>query len=48
VSVATSEAAVWGLILAIALVAFIATSRRRARRRRQWDEEEAIDVQSDW
>ena len=47
VSVATSEAAVWGLILAIALAAFIARAQRRARRRRQWDDEEAIDLQSD-
>ena len=47
VSVATSEAAVWGLILAIALVAFIARARRRARRKQQWDDEEAIDGQSD-
>jgi hypothetical protein len=47
VSVATSEAAVWGLILAIALVAFIARAQRRARRRRQWDDEERIDLQSD-
>ena len=47
VSVVTSEAAVWGLILAIAVVAFIATSRRRVRRRQQWDKDEAIEVQSD-
>ena len=43
VSVATSEAAVWGFILAIALVAFIARARRRARRRQQWDDAEAVD-----
>ena len=47
VSVVTSEAAVWGLILAIAVVAFIATSRRRVRRRQKWDNDEAIEVQSD-
>ncbi len=47
VSVATSGAAVWGLILAIAFVAFIARAKRRARRRRQWDDEDAIDSQSD-
>ena len=47
VSVATSETAVWGLILAIALVAFITRAQRRARRRRQWDDEEAIDLKSD-
>ena len=47
VSVATSGAAVWGLILAIAFVAFIARAQRRARRRRQWDDEEGIDLQSD-
>ena len=47
VSVATSEAAVWGLILVIAVVAFIARARRRARRRQQWDDGEALDGQSD-
>jgi len=47
VSVATSEAAVWGFILAIALVAFIARARRRARRRQQWDDAEAVDGQWD-
>jgi hypothetical protein len=46
-SVATSEAAVWGLILAIALVAFVATWRRRARRRQQWDAEEAGDLMNE-
>jgi hypothetical protein len=47
VSVATSGAAVWGLILAIAVVAFIVRGQRRARRRRQWDDEDAIDLPSD-
>ena len=47
VSMVSSDAAIWGLILAIALVAFIVTSRRRARRRQQWDDEEAIDMPGD-
>jgi hypothetical protein len=47
VSVATSQAATWGLILAIALGAFIARARKRARRRRQWDDEDRIDIPLD-
>ncbi len=35
----TSPSAVWGVILALASVAFAMQLRRRARRRRQWDEE---------
>jgi hypothetical protein len=38
--VITSDSAVWTLILALAFVAFVAQARRRARRRRQWAEEE--------
>lgn len=47
VSVATSDATVWGLILALALVAFIARARKRARRKQQWDDEDAVDVRPD-
>jgi hypothetical protein len=36
---ATSASAVWTLILALAFVAFFVTLSKRARRRRQWDEE---------
>lgn len=47
VSVATSQSAIWGLILAIALGAFIARARKRARRRRRWDDEDRVDMPSD-
>lgn len=36
---ATSASALWGLILALAFVAFFVTLSKRARRRRQWDDE---------
>lgn len=36
---ATSGSALWGLILALAFVAFFVTLSKRSRRRRQWDEE---------
>ena len=39
-----SEAATWGLILAIALGAFIARARKRARRRQRWDDEESRPI----
>lgn len=38
--VITSESAIWTMILALAFVAFVAQFRKRARRRRQWAEEE--------
>jgi hypothetical protein len=38
----TSRTAVWTLTLALALVAFVVTLRKRARRRRLWDEEERL------
>jgi hypothetical protein len=38
--VVTSESAIWTVILALAFVAFVARFRKRARRRRQWAEEE--------
>lgn len=37
---ATSASAVWGLILVLAFVAFFVRLSKRARRRRQWDDEE--------
>ncbi len=40
--VVTSGSAVWTLILALAFVAFVAQSRKRARRRRQWADEEGF------
>ena len=40
---ATGSSTVWGLILAVAGLAFIARRRRRTQRRRRWDEEEAED-----
>ena len=40
--VVTSESALWTLILALACVAFVVRSRKRARRRRQWAEEEEL------
>jgi hypothetical protein len=46
VSVATSEGGMWGLILALALGAFIARARKRARRRRRWDDEDRGDLPS--
>jgi hypothetical protein len=43
VSVATSEAGIWGFILAMAFGAFIARARKRAQRRRRWDDEDRVD-----
>lgn len=44
IPVVTSGSAVWLGILALAILAFVASLRRRIRRRRQWDEEdEALD-----
>ena len=37
--IVTSASALWGLILALAFVAFFVTLSKRARRRRQWDDE---------
>jgi hypothetical protein len=36
----TSASSLWIGIMALALVAFLATLRKRLRRRRQWDQEE--------
>jgi hypothetical protein len=47
VSAATSEGAVWGVIVTLALLAFVAQSRRRTRRRRQWDDAEPSDTWPD-
>jgi hypothetical protein len=40
----TSGAALWMGILTLACLAFFTTLRKRARRRRQWDEEHAVDL----
>jgi len=44
VSAITSEAAIWGVIVTLALVASIVQMRRRARRRARWDEAEFMDM----
>ena len=41
IPVVTSASSLWVGIMALALVAFVATRRKRWRRRRQWDQEEA-------
>jgi uncharacterized membrane protein YdfJ with MMPL/SSD domain len=38
----TSPSAAWGVIVLLALAAFVAQRRRRLRRRRQWDEEDPL------
>jgi hypothetical protein len=43
--IATGPSALWGLILAVAGLAFIVRRRRRAQWRRRWDEEEPEDVE---
>jgi hypothetical protein len=43
----TDVAAVWSGILALAFIAFFVRMYRRARRRRQWDEEEAVHSSED-
>jgi prolipoprotein diacylglyceryltransferase len=35
---------IWGVIMTLAVVAAVAQARRRARRRRQWDEADALDL----
>ncbi len=40
VSIVTSQSAVWGLMLALALAAFVVRARKRARQRWLWDEED--------
>ncbi|MSO82233.1 MAG: hypothetical protein EXQ53_02905 [Acidobacteria bacterium] len=45
IPVATSGSALWIGILTLALVAFLATLRKRARRRRQWSEE-GVDAEA--
>jgi hypothetical protein len=44
VSAVTSEMTIWGIILALAIIASVVQARRRARRRRQWDELEEMDL----
>jgi hypothetical protein len=43
VSAITSDAALWGVIVALAIVASIVQARRRSRRRARWDEAESMD-----
>ncbi|HEY6359484.1 MAG TPA: hypothetical protein VIX63_00200 [Vicinamibacterales bacterium] len=43
--VVTGGSAVWTLILALAFVAFVARSRKRARRRKQWADEEELPLE---
>ena len=43
ISALTSEGAIWGLIVILAIVASIVQARRRARRRARWDEPESVD-----
>jgi hypothetical protein len=42
VPVVTGASAMWFVIMALAIMAFIARQRQRRRRRRQWDEEDAF------
>lgn len=44
IPVVTSGSAVWIAILALAFIAFMSTLRKRARRRRQWDEEQRHNI----
>lgn len=50
VPVITSPSAVWTLILALAVVAFLVSARRRRGRRRRWDEEDDVEEveQEEW
>ena len=41
---ATSASAVWGLILALAFVAFFVRRSKRTQRRRQWNDEEGVEL----
>jgi hypothetical protein len=43
VSAVTSEGAIWGFVVLLALAAAVVQARRRARRRREWDEAEPFD-----
>lgn len=44
VSAVTSQTAVWGLIVGLALLAFVVRTRQRARRRRRWDGDDTLDA----
>jgi hypothetical protein len=48
IPVVASPSSLWVGIMALAGVAFLATLRKRWRRRRQWQEEEAADVRNRW
>jgi hypothetical protein len=43
VAAISSESAIWGLIVALAIVAAVVQARRRSRRRARWDEADSID-----
>jgi hypothetical protein len=45
VSVVTNEAAIWAVIVTLAIAASIVQMRRRARRRARWDETDALGVE---
>lgn len=45
--IVTSDTSVWSLILALAFAAFIVRTRRRAQRRRRWDEEDLQEHHSE-
>jgi hypothetical protein len=47
IPIVTSTSSLWIGIMALALVAFLATLRRRFRRRRQWDQEEMNVLKQD-
>jgi hypothetical protein len=44
VSALTSDTTIWGVIVALAIVASVVQARRRARRRAGWDEAESMDA----
>jgi hypothetical protein len=44
VPIVTSEATVWGIIVVLAFAAFLVRIRRRALRRRQWEDEETAEI----
>ena len=48
VSVITSEVAIWGFIVMLAIVGSVVQIRRRSRRRARWDEAEFFDIDRPW
>jgi hypothetical protein len=45
VSAITSDAAIWGVIVALAILGSVVQARRRSRRRARWDEIESVDME---